>query len=143
MDQKAIDRFWSNVDRRGPDECWPWLLSKQSRGYGVACFGGDGRRELAHRVAFFLEHGRWPEPMCLHRCDNRPCCNPGHLFEGEAADNSKDMSRKGRAPNRKLTAAQVSEIKAAGGSHYALARKYGVHARAIWAILNGETWRHL
>lgn len=89
-----IERFWSKVDKRGPDECWPWTGGKFWDGYGW--FSVAGAKKKAHRVSFFLQHGRWPEPCCLHRCDNPGCVNPVHLFEGTHTDNMRDRERKGR-----------------------------------------------
>jgi hypothetical protein len=101
MDEKTIARFRAKVDVRGPDECWPWMACLNTYGYGAFTIGyGAARRtEKAHRVAFFLEHGRWPVPYGYHRCDNRPCCNPAHIFEGTAVDNNADMRAKGRGVN--------------------------------------------
>src|SRR5262245_419100 len=86
-------RFWVKVTKgKG---CWPWSGRMNEAGYGY--FWLDGKPELAHRVAFFLKHGRWPEPCCLHTCDNPPCCNPAHFFEGTNLDNALDRTVKNRA----------------------------------------------
>lgn len=93
------DRFWLKVDRRGPDECWRWLAAKDPRGYGRV--GTDpGAIALSHRVAYALTHGELPnDKFVCHRCDNPPCCNPGHLFLGTCLDNNRDMYAKGRNSN--------------------------------------------
>ncbi len=83
-----MERLHSRVDRRGPDECWPWREPVNDRGYGYITV--DGKRIGAHRYAYFLAHGVVPDQVD-HTCHNgsgcpggntcphRRCCNPAHL----------------------------------------------------------------
>ena len=112
---KDIVRFWKHINKRGPDECWPWMASRLPRGYGM--FGVGKRVPHAHRIAYFLHYGVDPYPLQVcHSCDNPPCCNPAHLFKGTVQDNVNDMMAKERStrgeshPNSKPTDAQVIEI---------------------------------
>lgn len=95
----VADRFWSKVDQQGPDDCWPWLAATFRNGYGAFVVGGrKGSMTTAHRTAWELANEqRVPEGLFVcHRCDNRPCCNPRHLFLGSQEDNMRDMLSKGR-----------------------------------------------
>lgn len=72
------DRFWDKVDRRGPDECWPWQATIEARGYGRFRLGEMS--SVAHRVAYQLAHGELGDDVRLtHTCDDRSCVNPAHL----------------------------------------------------------------
>jgi hypothetical protein len=93
------ERFWANVSK-GPG-CWEWTASCHSTGYGQIGVGRKNRG--AHQVAWELTFGpiekdptKFRSVCVLHRCDNRKCCNPNHLFLGTHTDNMRDMVAKGR-----------------------------------------------
>lgn len=159
------ERFWSKVDRRGPDDCWPWRGDTTTGGYGRLVF--RGRNYAAHRLALVIDRDcdLEPDQLACHSCDNRVCCNPKHLWAGTNADNLADMARKGRAvsgvrdeslvkhvkgeqhPNSKLTADDVRELRrrfAAGGVSLAeLAEDYGIKPRHAWCIKERKYWAHV
>jgi len=154
-------RLWAKVDRRGPDECWEWTASRFPEGYGRI---GDRTRaggvNRASRAVLELELGRplLPGMESCHTCDNPPCCNPAHLYEGTHAQNMADMVRAGRGfaalstvgeanPNARLNEALVRDIRAADlsryGSQVALARRLGVTRETIREIRIGRRWSYL
>ncbi|MGE4177989.1 MAG: HNH endonuclease [Thermoleophilia bacterium] len=152
MDSGSKERFWAKVDRsRGAAECWEWTACRVN-GYGR--FGFARRPLLAHRVAWEVVHGPLadPEDCVLHRCDNRACCNPAHLFIGTRSDNLADMFAKGRgAPQdgernarARLSREQVAEIRtryARGGvTQRALADLFGVGKTTVGSVINRTTW---
>jgi hypothetical protein len=136
-----MDRFWSKVAIGGPDECWPWLASGLAKGYGLFRF--EGKLRVAHRVAFYLTFGRWPEPCGLHECDNPPCVNPAHIFEGTKGENSADMKAKGRSGGgcpRKLKDADIVEIfrlRSTGLTQRQIAKRLSVGRTTIQNIYAG------
>jgi hypothetical protein len=89
--------------------------------------------------------------MCvLHKCDNRKCCNPSHLFLGTNLDNIADKLAKGRQARgessalAKLRARDIPIIRAMareGVSQGKIARVFGVTLQAIWCVVKGKTWR--
>lgn len=83
-------RLWSKVDRSGgPEACWPWLGSRDDRGYGYVRH--EGRPQPAYRVAYELTIGPVPAGLELdHLCRNTSCCNPGHL---EAVTHAENVRR--------------------------------------------------
>src|SRR5438445_9082687 len=89
--------FWSRVAViDDEDSCWLFTgYIIPDEGYGKV--GG----ELAHRRSWELNCGPIPEGIqVLHKCDNRPCVRPRHLFLGTHQDNMDDMHAKGRAHTR-------------------------------------------
>lgn len=145
--------FWRKVQIRGIDECWPWIGARDREGYGRVVLNGG--MYLAHRISFALSI-RPPRPdlRICHECDNPPCCNPGHYFEGTDAENKLDCVKKGRVahfngiknPNAKLSPEVVAEIRKhltnpRFGLRAQLSRRYGVHWTTIEAVRKQVTWR--
>lgn len=157
--EQVISDFWSKVDIRGDNECWPWKAGLKGRKppYHYGSFWGNGRRWGAHQFALILTIGQLPEGQgALHHCDNPPCCNPAHLFVGTQADNNADCDAKGRRNMErgedrycaKLTEVIVRDIKRAAigrkrGFIVATARRHGVSKAAIKNILAGLRWKHV
>jgi len=144
--------FWKRVQKRGEDECWEWQSDIDKYGYGV--LNGrprEGFRKIkykAHRMAWEFTNGCIPDGLCVcHSCDNPPCCNPNHLWLGTSQENTADMVKKGRsAHNRaeeKLTESEVLIIREMSGTNDEIAKMFGVSRRAINAVRNYESWRHL
>ncbi len=129
----------SRIDKSGgPDACWPWQGCLNRYGYGVLRF--EGELHYAHRVMLETVHGPLGLLCALHHCDNRPCCNPRHLFAGTRGDNSRDRAAKGRpgGGGRKLSAAQVAAVRAAPGLHRENAAQFGVSGSLVSLIRSGK-----
>jgi hypothetical protein len=75
------ERFWSKVDKRGPDECWPWLASEQ---VAITSTSNVSFR----RVAWELANPPHPEPnsKVFNVCGFSMCANPRHLFRPTLED---------------------------------------------------------
>lgn len=145
-----MTRFWSKV-RRG-DGCWTWIGAKDATGYGFIK-SRDAKQLRAHRVAYENLVGPIPEGLFVcHRCDNRSCVNPDHLFLADHDGNMRDMAEKGRARpsigeangSSKLRIEDVRAIRAISGCSCArIAEKFGVTEMAVWKIRAGKAWRHV
>jgi len=95
---ELYNRFWSKVSVGKEKDCWPWRAYKDRGGYGS--FYLDKMPQKAHRVAWELAIGPIPLGMCvLHKCDQRDCCNPAHLFCGTLIEQQLDISKEEKAGN--------------------------------------------
>lgn len=158
LDEALGRRFWAKVAKAPSDECWLWTAAVMKRrgGYGQINIGG--RAFGAHRIALSLALGRFVKGVTCHRCDNPPCCNPNHLYEGTYKTNSQDAARQGKigtwdrrkknfvSPFAKLTEEKVRVIRSAlkqGMAKRALAKRFGVSVTAILHICSGKNWSHV
>lgn len=150
-DTERREAFISKVAMIPFHECWEWMGATYTKGYGQ--FASD----CAHRWSWRIHRGPIPRGLhVLHRCDNRTCVNPDHLFLGTNLDNVRDMDAKGRRVvvvqrgekcwRAKLTPEQVVEIRSlfqGGTNRGRLSRQFGVTWQAIDAIVNRRCWRHV
>lgn len=151
--EQKIVAFWKRVDRRGNNDCWNWIgwIQKLPKGQG----GGYGKFSLSkyktclpHRFSYELANGPIPKGMLVcHKCDNRACCNPEHLFLGSHKDNTQDAVKKGhmpsgeKAPMAKLTDVQFNEIERRYTPWHgvgSLAKEFGIDPKYVWAIGHGK-----
>jgi hypothetical protein len=149
------ERFWKSVQKTS--YCW---LYQGKDGYGKLLV--EGKYVRAHRFSWKLHFGPIPDGLLVcHRCDNKICIRPDHLFLGTHADNAADKVSKGRQArsgatnpqrgenhyNAKLTEEDVRQIRtfyALGNtSQTALGKQFGVGPTMIYKIVHGKKWRHV
>jgi len=147
MRVSPLERFLVRVEIT--PTCWLWT-GPQASGYGQLFF--QGRKQVAHRIAWQLAHGAVPsDGQCvLHRCDVPLCVRPSHLWLGSRLANMRDMARKGRAAKlygnthgaKRRTTADYEAIRARvnedGLSQAAVAREFGIHQTTVNKIVLGR-----
>jgi len=91
------ERFWNYVDKS--EGCWHFTKGAKPDGYRFFSYGEGPTygQWYAHRYSWFLANGKIPKGMEIaHRCDNRACVRPDHLFLATHLENMQDMKAKGR-----------------------------------------------
>jgi hypothetical protein len=146
MGRKAqtLEALLNNTTKDG--ECLRWTKIKDKDGYGVSSI--KGVKMPAHRaVMSFLTDvsGKY----VLHKCTNRDCVNPEHLYLGDQKQNVQDQvdagtfvrgSKNGKA---KLDELSVEHIRKSSFSISSLAKYYGVSYYTVWDIKRNRSWKHL
>ena len=145
------ERIYRGVRLVRATGCWEWQGSIDSCGYARVNVGG--KNLTASRYAYGIFVGAIPDGLCvLHRCDNRKCVNPEHLYAGTKRDNSNDALERGRHaigerhPRARLTELAVVEIRRAasgGETQRSIARRLRVSRAAVWSAVHGLSWKHV
>jgi hypothetical protein len=123
--------FWDKVDRSfSIYQCWPWVGSCLSKGYGQICVSGV--KHLTHRYSYSLLHGPIPENMKVLHKENV-------WGFGE----KRRQARGSQIWSNVLTEEEVREIRGLVGqiNGTLLAYQYNVDFSTIYSIWKGKTWK--
>lgn len=143
--RKSLAERLNSNSKQISSGCWQWTASVYWDGYGQ--IGLNGKKLKAHRVSYEQYKGTIPSGMqVLHKCDNRRCVNPDHLFLGTLDDNMKDMVAKKRSPHgtrngmSKLNESLVLLIRSACGTQQKIAGLFGISQSQVSTIKAKKQW---
>ena len=154
MSKTWQERFNEKINQQGPQisymdtPCWQWL------GCVVGKYGqfqvSRGDKRTAHRLMYEITFGTIPSGlMVCHRCDNKLCVNPDHLFLGTHSENMTDRNNKNRQNKGttvntcKLTEESIPSIRNDSRILKEIANEYGVTIQCIWAIKKNLSWKQI
>lgn len=81
--------------------CWEWQGALRKT-CGAGNFMYNKKQILAYRASYMIFKGEIPNGlMVCHKCDNRQCVNPEHLYVGTAQNNIDDMYERGQRQRAK------------------------------------------
>lgn len=147
------DAILLNTIATEEDGCWTWIGTRRGNGYG--CIKIRSKIHNSHRLSYEVFVGDIPNGMLVcHKCDNRLCVNPKHLFLGTYKDNYMDAKQKDRHSRgerhgiSKLSDEDVLTIRdlyrnRVYGTVIYLAKIYGVSCSTITKICSQKSWTHV
>ena len=137
------DTFLSLI--KTSEGCSFWEGAVSTGGYGVLSF--NGCYYLAHKLSYILTKGDVEEgKFVCHKCDNKTCINPNHLYLGSPKDNSIDIVKRGKIGTSKLKHDDVVNIlieNKSGVNGVELSRRYNISSSSVYMILKGLHYPHI
>lgn len=144
--QNTKENFLARTKLNPTTGCLEWQGCKYDKRFGYGAIMWKGIKTQTHRLAWKLEYGSIPDgKQVLHKCDNRICVNPEHLFLGDYYDNNHDKINKDRCWQATLTVENVKHIRALAKhiSNENLSALFGVGIKQIERIINRVRWRSI
>lgn len=136
----SIHSFYEKTEV-GNNGCWEWIGGFFNDGYPI--FNIDNKIFRGHRWSYDNFVGKIPPGQQInHKCDNRICVNPNHLYVGTNQDNRDDMYKNmdKRIGNSKLTIRQALKIFKDNRTYKEIAEEYGISLQTVSAIKTGASW---
>ena len=131
--------------------CLEWKLGRSTQGYGTYWSGKKQRSGRVHHLALEQKLGRPLREgyLALHHCDNPPCFELEHLYEGTPSDNMHDRMQRGQwvqpvSPRwiPALTETQKADARAryamGGVTCRELAAEFGVSTMTVNRAIRGR-----
>ena len=145
---------------RNENGCLEWKGLLNIGGYGYFTDYSIEKRVLSHRYSYKIYKGEISNKLHVcHKCDNRKCCEPDHLFLGTDKENMQDCKDKGRTAkgdlvarrgefngNSKFTNEIVLDIRKMCEEGYKdrqIANKYNCSVFQVNAVRHRRTWKHI
>jgi len=146
FDKKTKDRFWNQVCSRQAGECWVWDGSVSANGYGQ--FWYNQLNFSAHRISYMMFFGPiQSNDLVCHKCDNKRCVNPKHLYIGTHLSNIidrytrfPDSGRGYRVSNFNTDeASQMNTLYQQGWNYTNISELFNTTRQTISNIVNKRT----
>ncbi len=152
LTERQMNRFKHGYIVNEKTGCWEWASARYPNGFGLLNAGP--KILLAHSVSCILKHGKIPKgKVVCHKCDNKPCVNPEHLFIGTQAENLEDMKNKGRGSDGEKNGMAVLSprsvrlirlIRKFGDFTYEeIAALFGVSYTCVQLIVSKKGWKNV
>ena len=157
------ERLLRRINKNGPipqhcpelGSCWKLKSRSKHPHKYIVVFTEPKKSDLAHRISWRIHRGEIPNGLLvLHKCDNRACVNPEHLFLGDYGDNFRDCIAKGRFNFRRgeqhpdttiseRTAKKIIMLRKKGLGPTAISKRMNLPYWTVYGIWSGTRWKHL